>query len=298
LTRSCRDHMIFFSHAFQFKKAPEYLPLIRIWVLEDSELAPLGLQVTKRIDSPDFPDKELRRTVCWTGAAILEFQDLQAITFPQTGRFFNINYLFFEALSAMRESVVTGLNGQIHASLSVLRSAMELFMFHYWWKERLWTANSYEGFYEWLEGRKAAPPFANIVSELFSASSVLSLSPSESDVKTLYAHLCSYAHKPLIKEAVTTLRGGNFRDVTDNELLYWMNLLSETQHVLLDLAIRKNPESLFPVELHRKFGFNPPLGVFFDHQNFVSIKAALGDEAIAVYRRSFQNQDPPKATIE
>jgi len=90
LTRSCRDHMIFFSHAFQFKKAPEYLPLIRIWVLEDSELAPLGLQVTKRIDSPDFPDKELRRTVCWTGAAILEFQDLQAITFPQTGRFFNI----------------------------------------------------------------------------------------------------------------------------------------------------------------------------------------------------------------
>ena len=68
--------------------------------------------------------------------------------------------------------------------------------------------------------------------------------------------------------------------------------------MLLDLAIRKNPESLFPVELHRKFGFNPPLGVFFDHQNFVSIKAALGDEAIAVYRRSFQNQDPPKATIE
>ena len=46
---------------------------------------------------------------------------------------------------------------------------------------------------------------------------------------------------------------------------------------------------LFPVRLYRKFGFNPPVGVFFDKANFVPLRRAL-EESVAGYKHFYRSQ--------
>ena len=140
-----------------FKSAPETFSLTDAWDLASDELSTHGSACLALFAKREPPLFELATSVAWSSQAILEFQDLQMIPLPRVGRFFNLPFMFCEGLSALREPVITGVNGQVHASLAVLRSALELFYFHYWWKRRLFFEPSYEPFYDWLLTGKGDP---------------------------------------------------------------------------------------------------------------------------------------------
>jgi hypothetical protein len=108
----------------------------------------------------------------------------------------------------------------------------------------------------------------------------------------LYGKLCAYAHKPLIAQAITGLKGTNLTIINSEVLYFWLDLLQNTQRVVLDLAVSNSPMCLFPLPLHTKFGFNPPLGVFFDKANFLSLEISLGAERLTSYQEHFQSREP------
>jgi len=290
--------MHFIVHASAFRCAPETLSLTEVWNIEEPELSPIGVKALGLLDSKEFAHQQLREEAAWEGQALLEFQDLQDLTLPKEGPFFNVNYLFFEALSALRESIVSGLNGQLHAAFAVLRSAVELFTFHYWWKKRLQNTDTYKEFYDWLFGQRKSAPFANVVNESFQMIDLPERELKKEELKKIYSKLCSYAHKPLIDEAITTIRGGNRPSANPGVLEYWLRIVHSTQRCLLDLSISNGPQSLFPVQLLRKFGFNPPVGLFFDHSNYLSIEQALGADSVVTYRRHYERKDPPSALLD
>ena len=62
---------------------------------------------------------------------------------------------------------------------------------------------------------------------------------------------------------------------------------------MVDIAVLSSPLALFPVNLYRKFGFNPPLGVFLDLSGGYAVEKALGEQAFRAYREHFENLDPP-----
>ena len=52
-----------------------------------------------------------------------------------------------------------------------------------------------------------------------------------------------------------------------------------------------NPQFLFPVDINRKFGFNPPVGMYFDKFNFVPLKAVFGGAQIETYKTRLQDHE-------
>jgi len=74
-------------------------------------------------------------------------------------------------------------------------------------------------------------------------------------------------------------------------------MLDRTQRVLLDIAVGNAPQALFPVEIHRKFGFSTSVGALFDHSNFIPLNEALGDDLITTYRKQYETRNPPADTL-
>jgi len=144
--------MIIQATTLVLRRAPSAgLSLQLVWHLDQTELSGLATAVLQALYTDHSPNDAATQTT-WLSQALLEFQDVQPLVLPQEGQFLNQNYLFHEALAALRECVLSGLNGSYHSSFAVLRSALELFLSHYWWRKRLQGEGSYEEFYRWLFG--------------------------------------------------------------------------------------------------------------------------------------------------
>ena len=65
---------------------------------------------------------------------------------------------------------------------------------------------------------------------------------------------------------------------------YWLEITQITLRIVLEHLIFHKPQSLFPVDIDRKFVFGPPVGMFFDEINIVPLRAALGEEMMEMYR--------------
>ena len=282
--------------ALTFMGQPKVMPLRKVWDLEDAELSSNATSVVNGLES--LPDREIYDEVCWQGQALLEFQDLQDMPPPKRGRWMsNWAYLLCESLNVLRQVVVCGLNGQIHAALAALRSSLEAFVCHYWWRRKLYLADDYECFYDWFNGKDQLRNFSRIITETLKE---LEHPPGVvvfDGLKEVYSQLCSYAHKPLLDDAIITMRGGNAPKISNQEILYWLLLVHRTQSCMLDVAVLSSPNSVFPVDLYRKFGFNPPVGLFFDLSSGYVLKKALGAERFDAYRRHFERLDPPADLI-
>jgi hypothetical protein len=222
-----------------FSKAPrEGVKLQQVWQFDESELSPHAAVVLQELGTNNSLN-EVAARAAWLSLALLEFQDVQPVVMPQHGPFLNQNYLFHEALAALRESVLSGLNGLFHSSFAVLRSALELFISHYSWRNRLRGQESYEEFYRWLSGedRRRSDGFGKSARETYAALSMPSTARDQAATGLIYAKLCSYAHKPILAEATTTLKGGNQPKTSLAAINYWQDLLTEVLECLLDFAI-------------------------------------------------------------
>jgi hypothetical protein len=128
-------------------------PLHRTFHFRPEELSNGGSGFLDLIDSAEFECTPLFLQAEWALFAIVELQDLQEVTirsgrpFPNTS-----NYLFFEGLSALREAVLAAHNNTIHASLALLRTVVELMVYHLWWQSRLDSDHGWQKFSSWLLG--------------------------------------------------------------------------------------------------------------------------------------------------
>jgi len=217
------------------------------------------------------------------------------MTFPKAGRHFNINFFFFEGLSALREAVVAGLNGGVHASLAVLRGVFEMFALHCYWKQRRDDEDTYDEFYGWFGGTEKAPGFGKLLDLCYAQRPAAAT--TFVSARALYGRLCSYVHKPAIFESITSIKGGNRPGVSNELALFWAQLVMELQQHVVELLVRASPTALFPIDITRKFGFNPPFGIFFDQDSFRVLEKAIGTELISSYRNAYQKDGEPLSEI-
>lgn len=146
--------MQFVSKVLALTNAKQALIVNEVWDFKDSELSDIAQRTTHLLkdSSASFLSKTLK--VAALSQAILEFQDLITMMLPQKGRIGSVNYLFYEGISLIREAMLIGISGLTHSSFAAFRSAVEMLVLHEWWRERLFFAESYEDFYDWLEGRR------------------------------------------------------------------------------------------------------------------------------------------------
>ena len=284
--------------AYYLVEVPEELPLETPWEIPEEEISASGREALRLLSSKTSKLAARAQELAWSSQALVEFQDLQGMPVPRAGRFFNTPFLFLEALRCTREAILAGVNGQLHASFAALRSAMEMFVFHSWWKAKLFAEPSYEEFHGWLFGEKGAPPFRNAREDFFANNPLPPGARGLAAFSQSYQRLNSYAHKPRLQEAVTVLRGGNVVEARADVLDYWVRTVVECLRCVLDVCIAASPQSVFPLKLERKFGFYPPLGIFFDQANYLPLRESLGETLLESYRAFYQEKDPPLSPLE
>ena len=241
---------------------------------------------------------ELHREVTWLVQALNEFMDLANFNPPDNGQWQHKNYLYFEAISALREATVGMLNGSPRASTGLLRSVLEMFLLHCWWQARISRKGSSVQFYDWLEGRRPKPKFRDMVRNNFDFLGIPADAAMMEQVKRTYERLCSYVHAPLFKESVTTLNQGNQGHVGIAVLRHWLVLARDALRIALEQFVHLHPQCLFPVDIIRKFGFNPPVGMYFDRFNFVPLMAVFGEAQITTYCTRLQDHESVQSAMQ
>ena len=87
------------------------------------------------------------------------------------------------------------------------------------------------------------------------------------------------------------LNRGNVAQIGEAVLRHWLVLARDVLRIALEQLIHLYPQCLFPVEINRKFGFNPPVGMYFDEFNFVPLKAVFGEQVIETYRARLKDRE-------
>ena len=128
--------MQFFAMARIYRHPEDAITLRDVWAIADGELNEAAGAVSRRLRD----EKELaalHREVAWSAQVLIEFADLANFTHSGKGRFQYKNYLYFEAVHALREATEGILNGLPRASTGLLRSVLEMLLLHCWWQKRI-----------------------------------------------------------------------------------------------------------------------------------------------------------------
>ena len=282
--------MYFFTVARIYRHPDDVVSLRDAWMIADGELSATAEIALKHLQN-EKELAELHHEVAWLVQALIEFMDLVSFPHQAKGEWQHANYLYFEAIGALREATVGMLNGSPRASTGLLRSVLEMFLLHCWWHARISRTHSSVQFYDWLEGRRPKPKFMDVVRNNFENLGIPPDATAMEKVKRTYERLSSYVHAPLRKESVTTLNQGNLGYVGTAVLRHWLFLARDALQIVLEQFVHLYPQCLFPVDITRKFGFNPPVGMYFDKYNFVPLIAAFGTAQIETCRTRLQNHE-------
>lgn len=282
--------MQFFTAARIYREPTGAISLRDVWMITDGEMNTAAGIALKHLQN----EKELaepHREVAWLAQALIEFMDLADFTLQGKGRRQRKNYLYFEAISALREATLGMLNGSPRASTGLLRSVLEMLLLHCWWQKQISRTSSSKKFYDWLEGRREKPKFWDVVKDNFNFLGIPDYAAAKGQIEQTYNRLCSYVHAPLLNESVTTLNQGNQGQVGITVLQHWLVLARDALRIALEQFVHLHPQSLFPVDVIRKFGFNPPVGMYFDKCSFVPLMAVFGAAQIETYRARLKEHD-------
>jgi hypothetical protein len=146
-------------------------------------------------------------------------------------------------------------------------------------------------FYLWLHGIEKSSRFSVISAEVYESFN-FPKSASDKDIfKKIYSLLCSYAHKPLLEESITSIKQTNKPEANARVLEYWANIVNDTLRLLIDLLVACKPQILFPKDVWRKFGFNYPIGIYFDHSNYIPFEQWLGKKKLIEYKELYSKND-------
>lgn len=262
------------------------LRLETVLSIDRQELSPNAQRALERLGAADFPLRQLADDFPWMVHLMVQFQDLQRMVLPNNGgRFINQNYMFYEGFSVLRESVIAALNGSVHVALASLRTAIEHFITHYWGRERFEQTGSFEEFYVWLfDGVRPRGTFKRMFDSLYGTVGLPELAVSGSEMYRLYSDLCNYVHRASFRDSITQRRGTNVAATSDEVLAYWLRYAVGVASGLLDLFIALHPQSLFPVIVRHRFGFNTPVGALFDVHHASGLQRALGIRKLEVLR--------------
>lgn len=264
--------------------------LIELLGLEFTELKPFAKQVIDKFENDEFiVDLKLG---FW---AYSQFQDILGVILEEDTAPVNRHYCYYESLVYLRESIISWLDGNILAALTIFRPFLELAVLHIYWHIYSET-NGFKKYYKWLIEDKGKPPFKNqirFISDNMSAKDFIPASKVELLSKTFlnfYRFGSAYNHSPKIDESIITLNYG-MRSISLDGFYGFIAHLRILLRQIVYLYILAYPMIIFPVDPLKKWGFMGPMGVFIDSTGFSIIKKYLGDANIESLTGELEQMD-------
>jgi hypothetical protein len=284
---------------------PPDISLIQLLHLDDEDLKPFTKALLDTEDQhEDFQASlsELTQGI----SAFFQFQDILDVSVNEDAPVLvNRHYAYYESLVYLRESVVSWLDRNVLAALTLLRPFVELSLLHLYWYLRC-RGTSYKPYYHWLDRDrdKGKPPFQNALDYVFKSLpgkeriEEVRLQKLKEVIKNSHTALCAYNHTPKIKESIAAKSGGPGNISLEN-FLYYLELANIVLHQVVYLFILAYPMSLFPVEKHKKWGFRRgPVGLFFDRTNYALLEAYVGSDNMTSLKQSLSSSPDVKSLME
>jgi hypothetical protein len=277
------------------KANPPDIPLSQLLNLKESELKPFTKDLLKEQEIQDKLS-ELSRGV----RALYQFQDILDIPLDlNSSPLINRHYLYFECLIYLRESIVSWLDMNVLAALTMLRPFLELAVLYLYWFVRC-DHRDYSAYYKWLKEGNRNLSFQATLNSVINAATLQT--PSEKRrlvelkqiVRNIYYKLSTYNHVPSINESVS----GGFSTSSLDDFMFYVETTNILLHQVIYLYILTHPMALFPVERHSKWGFGGPKGIFFDFTNYYIVERYLGKENIAKLQKILSDDSDIKLHLE
>ncbi|MHA1973363.1 MAG: hypothetical protein ACTSW1_10230 [Candidatus Hodarchaeales archaeon] len=236
------------------------------------------------------PFKELVRGI----RAYLQFQDILDLSFKGEGEdTWNRHYCYYESLVYLRESVLSWLDQNILAALTLLRPFMELSIMHIYWYSIALTSN-YKKFYLWLDNQANKPSFTSMLHNTFDHlpskdyCDKKRVAMLKNTLKMIYKSLCAYNHTPKLDESITSMNRSTNAASLDS-FYYYLHTTCILLKQLIYLYILAYPTSVFPVDRYRKWGTGGVMGLFFDKFNFKALEDFIGNQNIQKLKDELKN---------
>ena len=163
-------------------------------------------------------------------------------------------------------------------------------MLHCWWKHRIDRDGNSKRYYDWIEGRRNKPNFKDVVKTTMESLEISRNRMSIEKIGCTYDRLCSYVHAPILAESITVIEQGNI-GLNDRVLRHWLELARDTLVIALEYLVHLHPQCVFAVDVIKKFGFNPPVNMYFDRYNIVPLEATYGLDQMCAFRSRFQENE-------
>lgn len=241
---------------------------------------------------------ELLSDLNWGIKAYLQFQDILSISLSKDESELPINrhYCYYESIIYLKESIKSLLDKNILASIVLLRPFLELSFNHIYWFLKC-EQKGYGKYYLWLTGLNNSNfSFNTVINKIFKLLTSLNYI-EQKRIKNLkkiflnfYSLLCNYNHSHHLDYSLT-VRSGFSEEISLEDFYYIPNILNIILNQLIYLYINVFPMSIFPVDIYKKYGFNGPMGLFFDIQNFKIIEKFIGAENLDKMKTNFENAD-------
>lgn len=201
----------------------------------------------------------------WRLWAFVEIQDIFSMPFYKDftkESIFNIWYFYFESKFLIIESILAGLNGQYHCSRSLLRSFLEFSTSQNYFHNISFKSSSYFSLNEYFK-KGHLPKWNGILSKAIEKNDLGELVKSRLD--THYKALSNnIAHPYHPKDSPAQIRGANTTGHSPLGLLsFWQSVDLVLEPVLWMYGLNF-PMIFHSKDISKKFGFNPPMGLFLD----------------------------------
>jgi len=280
--------------------APD-VPLIKLLDLNDEDIKTFTKNLLDSNELSKDADIQAQLTELSRGInALFQFQDILGVSVDTD--LINQHYCYYESLVYLRESVVSWLDRNVLAALTLLRPFLELSVFHLYWYLLCKESNN-RPYYDWLKYDKGKPSFKDALKYVFGnmpAKGLVSkqrLEELNQSIRNTYKCLCAYNHTPKMDESITAKSGG-FGNISLESFLYYLRMITLLLRQVVYLFILLYPMSLFPVERHKKWGFGGPVGLFFDKINYMRLEAYIDSENIITLKQDLNSMPEVKSLIE
>lgn len=226
-----------------------------------------------------IPDDELAKPRSPADPAFIEMQ----------------HHAYLEATLTLGDSIAAGLAGYPRPAAAMIRPFVEMAVTEVYVHgddpgKRLWA------YLRYLAGTGHRPRYGPMLDAIFAEPRFTGVASFRDRVNDVYRAASTSMHVHTAEEGLLHMRDANRARATYPEVVFWFASLGLAVRRMLTLLTLRNPMTLFPVDVRRRFGYGGPMNLFADEVMSASIADGLGTRH-AQALRGYLADDPDVTSL-
>lgn len=294
--RSLRTTFVYLKHPDTCESPGS---LVQILDLDVEILSEVARRTLDALDSPDLEPEARERwnAFKWRVHAFVTLQDVFDAPLFESATIdspFRLWYFYYESKHLLTESILSLLHGFYGASVALLRPILEFTLLQAYVYRRLHDNRDYAELERYFRTGRV-PAWHRLLKHSVSSNDLGKLVRSrlQSSMQAL-SESATHAYRPTFSPKSL----GAVRPYPTFEGAFtWMTLDRVLQPVLWTYCLNF-PALLCPVDVVRRFGFNPPVGLLVDHHSAAIVRRGLGPSDSAKFKQHADSQDHIRSLLE